>query len=265
MGKITNIVNRIYADFIMPSRLNEYETLIKKSLEKNYIHLSVIEYYEKLLRNLLDPNKKYFVHRHDIDTDIKTARKFFDTEQKYNIKASYYFRLSTLDFKLMKEIDAYGSEASYHFEEIAQFCKDNHIKNTNGVYENLDKIKENFSNNFFFIEKNLGYKIQSVASHGDFINRKLKIINNEITNDMRLRYKLGIILETYDDEFKSSFDIYISDKEHPIYYSPINIFDAIGKEEYKKIYMLTHPRQWQTNFKVNFCDNIKRIYEGLTW
>ncbi|MDL0088298.1 hypothetical protein [Campylobacter gastrosuis] len=265
MGKIKKVINRIYADFIMPSRLNEYEVLIKKSLDQNYIHLSVIEYYEALLDNLLDQNAKYFVHRHDIDTDIKTARYFFEIEKKYNIKASYYFRLSTLDFKLMKEISDYGSEASYHYEEIAQFCKDNHIKNSQNIYKKLEKIKDIFSSNFLFIEKNLGYKLKSIASHGDFVNRRLKVINNEIINDICLRDRLGIVLEVYDDKFKNSFDMYISDKPYPIYYSPMNIFDVIEKEECRRICMLTHPRQWHANFKVNFCDNIKRIYEELKW
>ncbi len=46
---------------------------------------------------------------------FSTAKKFFEIENKYNVKASYYFRLSTLDYKFMKEIHEYGSEASYHF------------------------------------------------------------------------------------------------------------------------------------------------------
>ncbi len=36
-------------------------------------------------------------------------------------------------------------------------------------------------------------------------------------------------------------------------------------KKYRVIYMLTHPRHWKNNRKVNTKDNIKRIYEGILW
>ena len=92
MGKLTVIKNRIYSDYLMPSRLEEYENIIKKLNEESYIHITFREY-----RKLLNNKKlegKYFINRHDIDTDIATAKEFFKIEKKYNVKASYYFRLS---------------------------------------------------------------------------------------------------------------------------------------------------------------------------
>jgi len=262
MGKLKVIYNRIYNDFLMPSRLKEYEKIIKKSIESGYEHITFKDYYKKLVNNQLD-NKRYFLNRHDIDTDLRTAKKFFEIEKKYGVKATYYFRLSTLDFKFMKEINSYGSEVGYHFEEIAQYCKDNHIKSATEAMLNIDKIKEIFIKNIQNLEKNLGFKIETVASHGDFVNRKLGIINNEITNDKELRKKVGILIESYDKKLMDSFDIYISDKQYPIFYTPINIFDAIGK--YNIICMLTHPRQWEVNVFVNISDNLKRIWEGIKW
>jgi hypothetical protein len=262
MGKLKIIYNRIYNDFLMPSRLNEYEKIIQDALKCGYQHITIKDYYKKLINNQFD-NKKYFLHRHDIDTDIRTAKKFFEIEKKYNIKTTYYFRLSTIDIEFMKEINSYGSEVGYHFEEIAQYCKDNHIKSLNQVMKDMPIIKNKFINNFLNLEKKLGFKIESVASHGDFVNRKLNITNNEITKDIEVRKKLGLLLESYDKNLQDTFNIYISDTQYPIFYKPINIFAAIGK--YNTICMLTHPRQWETNILVNLFDNFKRVLEGIKW
>ena len=262
MGKLTTIKNRIYSDYLMPSRLGEYEKIIKQLCNDGYEHVTFREY-KKLLKIGLETNKKYFINRHDIDTDVATAKEFFKIEKKYNIKASYYFRLSTLDFDFMKEIEAYGSEASYHFEEIAQYAKDNHLKTKDAVITHMTQIKEQFILNFQMIEDNLGFKLHTVCSHGDFVNRKLKIVNNEITKDEKLRNELGIQCETYDKEIMNSFDIYVSDKPYPYFYSPKPLVEFIGNQNI--ICMLSHPRQWRTAPIINTIDNLKRAYEGLKW
>jgi hypothetical protein len=261
MGKLATIKNRIYSDYLMPSRFDEYEEIIKKLKENGYKHITFKDY-----KILFDDNKldgKYFINRHDIDTDVSTAKKFFEIEKKYGVKATYYFRLSTLDFDFMKEIHEYGSEASYHFEEIATFAKENHIKTTQEILERLDEIKEIFKQNFKMIENKLEFKLQTVCSHGDFVNRALKIVNNEITKDTSLRKELEILCETYDKDLMNSFNIYVSDRPYPVFYSPDNIINYIGKENI--ICMLSHPRQWRSNIIVNSIDNFKRIYEGLKW
>jgi len=254
--------NRIYSDYFMPSRLSEYERIIKSLIENGYEHITVRDYNYRLKNNLLE-NKKYFINRHDIDTDVATAKEFFKIEKKYNVKASYYFRLSTLDFNFMKEIESYGSEASYHFEEIATFAKKYHIKSKYEIIKRLDEIKKEFIKNFQIIENRIGVKLKTVCSHGDFANRKLQIINNEITKDYNLRKELGIECETYDKDIMDSFDIYVSDQPYPKFYIPKPIFEYIGNKNI--ICMLSHPRQWNTNWFCNTKENLKRIYEGLVW
>ncbi len=261
MGKLTTIKNRIYSDYLMPSRLSEYDSILKELTEQGYKHITFREYKKLLDTNSL--NGRYFINRHDIDTDVATAKEFFRIEKKYNAKASYYFRLSTLDFDFMRELEEYGSEASYHFEEIATFAKQQHIKSKEEIVNRLDEIKGLFKKNFRYIEQKLGYKLETVCSHGDFVNRALGIVNNEITKDKSLREELGILCETYDKDLMESFGIYISDKPYPIFYFPNTIFEYIGKVD--RICMLSHPRQWRTNFIVNSIDNFKRFYEGIKW
>jgi hypothetical protein len=256
------LFNRLYSDYVMPSRLNMHEQFIRSASDAGYIQTSVRGFLESM-RDGHAPNEKVVIHRHDIDTDVRTARKLFAVEKKHNIRSSYYFRLSTLDLDLMREIEEYGSEASYHYEELATFAKENKVTNSAAIHGRLPEIKQKFEQNFRWIEQMLGRKMTTVASHGDFANRRLKICNTEILTDRQLRERCGIECETYDPVLMENVDIYISDRPYPQYYHPMPPMNALGR--HKRIYLLTHPRQCETNWGENTKDNLFRFYEGLTW
>ncbi len=260
--KLKRIKNRIYEDYFMPSRLNEYKLFLIRLKEQEYKFITFRDYIKKFHNNSID-NNKYFIIRHDIDTDISTAKEFFEIEKKYGVKATYYFRLSTLGVDFMKEIESYGSEASYHFEEIATFAKENHIKSKDAILKEMPSIKKLFNKNFKTIESRLDFKMETVCSHGDFVNRKLNIINNEITKDITLRKELGILAETYDEDIMNSFDLYLSDGKYPTSYKAEDILDDC--KDKITICMLTHPRKWRSSIYHNTKENIKRIYEDFIW
>jgi len=256
------LLDKLYNGYLMPSRLGLYDSFVRKALESGYIQTSVRNYFKSLHNNEY-LNKKIIVHRHDVDTDVRTAKKIFEIEKKHNIKSSFYFRITTLDFDFMRQIEDYGSEASYHYEEIATFAKKKHIKDPVEIRRRLSEIRNDFFINFNSIERQLGIKIVTVASHGDFANRQLKLINHEILNDSELRKRCGIECESYDQSLLNNFDIYISDRPYPQRYSPISPFEAIG--QHNRIYLLTHPEQWETNWKENTKHNLRRLYEGVVW
>jgi hypothetical protein len=261
--KMKTFLNRIYSDYFMGSRFDIYDNLLNTALNNSYIHLSLIEFYFMIKNDKIDSSKKYFIHRHDIDTDSLKAHVFFEIEKKLQIKSSYFFRLSTLDYDLMKEINEYGSEASYHFEELAQYGKDKNIKSKDLIIQNLDNIREIFKKNFLSIENNLDYKMKSVVSHGDFVNRKLGLTNSILINS-DIRKQLKIEVEGYDDILLKNYSIKLADRPYPVFFSPISPFEAIRKN-YKIIFLLTHPRHWDTNLVVNTKDNMQRIFEGLKY
>ena len=256
------LLNRVYCSYFMPSRLGWYEEFVFLACNAGYRQTSVRLFY-KASRSVQCPDEKIIVHRHDIDTDVRTARKLFEIEKKYNIKSSYYFRISTLDFDFMREIEEYGSEASYHYEEIATFAKRNHIKDPAEIWKRLPEIRDEFLANFNLVEERLGKKMTTVASHGDFANRSLKLPNTEILNDQKLRERCGIECESYDQALLGNFDIYIADRPPPQYYYPTSPFSAIGS--YNKIFFLTHPVQWETNWIENTKSNFLRLYEKFRW
>lgn len=163
----------------------------------------------------------------------------------------------------MEEIEEYGSEASYHYEELATFAKRNRIKRPAEVLSRLAEIQEEFISNFDSIEKRLSKKMTTVASHGDFANRRLKLHNTIILNDAAIRARCGITCEAYDAALMTNTDIYISDRPHPQYFYPIAPRTALGR--HARIYLLTHPRQFETNWTANTKENLSRIYQSVTW
>ncbi|SFB85461.1 hypothetical protein SAMN05216204_10295 [Massilia yuzhufengensis] len=259
---MTAMLNRVYADYLMPSRLGEYEALVRDVAAAGYTQMSVREFFRDIHGNDR-PAGNAFVHRHDIDSDLRTARKMFAIESRHGVRASYYFRLSTLDFGFMRDIEAAGSEASYHYEEVADFAKRHRLRSAEAVRQRFPEIRELFARNVSHIVERLGLPITTVASHGDFANRRLKVINHELLRDEALRRRCGIECESYDAELLRCFDIYISDRKHPVYYYPLSPFDALGK--HTNICLLTHPVQWETNWFESTRLNVRRAIEEMAW
>jgi hypothetical protein len=255
-------LNRLYSDYFMPSQLTAHENLLCAAKDANYRHISVRMYLE-IIRKAEVCSEPTIIHRHDIDTDLRTARKLFEIEKKHGIKSSFYFRLSTLDINLMREIEEYGSEASYHYEELATYAKKNKIKDAATLRIHLPQIRSEFMENFLKIEQQLGKKMKTVCGHGDFANRKLKISNTEILADRQLRQRCGIEGETYDRTLMEHIDVYISDQPPPDFYHPCSPLISLGR--HRRIYLLTHPRCLEANWKANTRENLLRFYEGVVW
>ena len=256
------LLRRLYSDYGMPSRLAMHERLIRSGRDAGFVQTSVRDFFDITKAGQCAANK-FIVHRHDIDTDLRTTRKLLQIEKKHGIKSTYYFRLSTLDFDLMHEIEEYGGEASYHYEELAAFAKKHKIKDPALVRSRLPEIREEFRKNFDWIEEKLGKKIRTVASHGDFANRRLKLNNAEILADGQLRKDCGIECEAYDAALLDHIDMYIADRPPPQYYCPASPFDVIGK--HVRICLVSNQRQVETNWKENTKANLFRFYEAVTW
>jgi hypothetical protein len=246
----------------MPSRLHLYEELLRNGAAAGYSQTSVRAFFRSIGEDDFF-ERRVIVHRHDVDSDIRTARKIFAIEKVHGVHSTFYFRLSTLDFPFMREIEEYGSEASYHYEEIAAFAKKNNIRSAQDITANLSEIRSNFLHNFDYIQHELGAKLSTVASHGDFANRNLAMPNTEILNNSEVRKRCGIVCESYDRELLDKFDIYISDRPHPEYFHPVSPLNALGY--HRKLCILTHPIQWETNWLENTKANAVRLHEELAW
>lgn len=257
------ILNRIYSDYLLPDRMKEYERLLNTALQAGYEHITLTNYFRKVVQGNIDPNKKYFIHRHDIDTDPATARRFFEAERKAGVRSSYYFRLKTFDAKLAREIHATGSEVGYHYEELASYCKQHKIRSAGEAKKHFKEIGDTFRKNLTQMEKEAGFKFTSICSHGDFANKILGLSNYAFVN-AELMADCGIELETYNDQLLKSYTTILTDQPYPAFYKPENPLESIAKN-YKVIYLLTHPRHWHCSRLSNTRENFTRLIEGLQY
>ena len=254
---------RIYSEFFLPSRLNEYREILLLALKLRYEINSVCSFWEKVKAGL-NKNLQYLILRHDIDTDVCTAKKFFEIECDLQVKASYYFRLFTTNVSFMQEIERKMGEASYHYEELATFAKERRLKTKEAVHAHMQEIKERFASNLVNLRKKTGLPMKTVASHGDFVNRFLGITNCEILKDIVFRNSLGIDLEVYDSQMMSVVTSRHSDTAYPRFWIPTFPQDALNKRE-RVVYILTHPRHWQANIRENLKDDFARMVEGCKY
>ena len=264
MAAIKKLTDRIYSDFLMPSRLQEYEVLLKTAMDAGYEICSIREFWRKIKSNQVNADSLYLILRHDIDTDLKTAEEMWRVEKKLGVKSSYYFRLSTLDIRMMKEMEQFGTEASYHYEEVATLAKKFKWKNAKDVNEHLGQISQTFINNLKFIRARSGLPLEIVASHGDFANRKLGIANWILLKDKKVREDSGIELEVYDDSFMKYVNTRHSDGSYPDFWKKNDPLKSI-QDRSKVIYILVHPRQWKVRIAVNLRENLVRIMEGIKY
>ena len=261
---ITTIKNRIFADFFMPSRLGEFEQLLKCALEHEYRTYSLLQFWRMTEGEKKLPPGNTLLLRHDVDTDVATAERMWEIENSLSVKSTYFFRLSTLNIKLMKRIEDAGSEASYHYEEVATICKRDRIRSQQEVQNRLQDIRALFARNIKQLRERTGLPMRSVASHGDFINRRLGIRNVVILQDLDFRKRVDIDVEAYDESAMRLVESQYSDQAYPSFWIPSNPTLAI-KSGTRVVYVLVHPRHWRTAIKENLVDDIRRLYEEMKY
>ena len=256
------IRQRLYADYLMPPRLDFYDEIIRLGLDQDYVFLTVREFCRLHIRDGFDPLKRYFVIRHDIDTDVSVAKEFFRIEMRHGIVGSYYFRLSTVDEEFMKRIEDEGGEASYHYEELATLCKKHGWKTKEKALENIGIIREAFRKNYMAIKERTGLPIEIVAAHGDFVNAKLGLTNCVILEDSNLRQRLGIMHEAYDKDINTYVTCRHSDMMYPDFWKDGDVRESLKAKE-TCVYFLSHPRHWRAAPLENTRSNMQRFIEGL--
>lgn len=254
LKKLGTVINRIYSDYLMKDRLDEYEKLIMELLKHEFKFVKINEY------DTLNNNQKYIFIRHDVDSEMEVAKKMFKIEKKYNVCTTYYFRRSTLNVAFARELIEAGMEVGYHYEEVADYAKKNRIINSVDITNHMDEIRNIFTENTRKFEKRIQFKIDTVASHGDWINRHLKYSNKEIVTS-EIKKELNLKCEAYDIE--KNLDFRIADRSFPDFWFPQSPYDILQSNFYRKGLILIHTRQWCSSPIERCKQDFYRLSEGL--
>jgi hypothetical protein len=264
MSPVDTIVHRVYADFLMPSRLGQYQGLLQLALDRGYTITSVDQIWQMMGREHPFDTGRYLVLRHDVDTDPGTAGNMLEIERDLGVSGSYYFRLSTIDPTLMTAVQAAGGEASYHYEELATVSKRRRPRDRAAALRLIPEALDLFAANLERIRSQTGITARTVASHGDFVNRSVGVANWAILTDRGRRAQLGIDLETYDAGYLERFTGRYSDTQYPKYWVGDGPQAALDRGD-PLVQILVHPRHWNVARRTNAIDDVTRAIEGLSY
>lgn len=259
-----NVNQRLFEDYFKRDRLKDYKKVLEAFRSSGYHMVGILDFHN--VNKSGGIKGKYFINRHDIDTSPKVAREMFEIEKEVYGKegtATYYFRDSTIDKKLIAEINNFGYETGYHYEELATYEKRVKAKDAVKIRESYPVCREMFLNDVENFRIQTGSKSQTVASHGDFINTRYRIQSFELLSDIGTREKAKIVVEAYDEVVMKYVDVRYADQVL-LEKFPDEVIKGID-EGHQIIMTLTHPRNWKVDVVANTYDNIVRFWQGLIY
>lgn len=223
--------------------IEKYEKVCE-AIVKNYKAITFSEY----LKNKEAHN--FVILRHDIDRLIGCALAMAKVENKYGLKATYYFRIpGTFRSKVIQEIAALGHEVGYHYESLDQ------------AHGDLPLAKKIF-------EENLGklrqiYPVKTICMHGNPLTR---FDNRDLWKKYDFK-DFGLTGETY---LSLDADVaYFSDtgrtwsnrfkgKDHPVHadgrFDKIrmettdDVIKLIDSKKIDKLCLVVHSERWNSTY-----------------
>jgi hypothetical protein len=234
--RLVSVARRLHRDYLQRERLDELERLLRLALDLGYEAktLSVFAASATADRTLL--------LRHDIDSDVQRARRIWEIERKLGVVGSWFFRRSTWDVTLMRELSAAGCDVGYHYEELATVVKEAGIATAEGARAAVGEARARLRDAVAQLRADSGLALDVFAAHGDFANRVVGIPSTELLADADFRAEIGARLEAYDIEER--VDARSSDGVRPEdYWWPTDPVEALHRGE-PVVELLLHPRAW---------------------
>ena len=257
----------IFDNFLRPSRFSYYDSVINSLATAGYKFYTLEYLNREMINNTfsgIQENNKICVIRHDIDTDPKTATELAKIEAKYGAVSTYYYRLRTADSRQMKIVAGLGHEVGYHYEEIGTCAKKKKLHTKEEIDNHMAYIQSDFLNNLNTFRNISSCPVNTIASHGDWVNADILNIPNKYLIDTSIRNKGKIDLEAYDDNFMQHVSCRISDLGGENIWFPTTLEDAL-KSDPKFLYILIHPRQWYTRYWDNIKEDTLRLFETIKY
>lgn len=259
---------RINEDYLKQDRLPLYKSVLETAHKHNYLMMGILDFYNIVSSEgfKINNNTRFLINRHDIDTSPKIARRMFEIEKSvygHEGSSTYYFRFTTIDKALIKEIEDYGYETGFHYEVLADYEKKHKFKDSQKLILHMPEIRKLFLKDLQKYRTITRTSSRTVASHGDFINTMINMQSYEILRDLDTRDKANIILEAYDN----SINRYIVERfaDQVLLENFSNEVIRSIEQNCKIIMMLTHPRNWTVDIVANTQENMRRLFQGLKY
>jgi hypothetical protein len=262
MASVSRLYHHAWQSVAMGSRLSDYRALLRFLVDTGYTFPTLSEFALAIDRN--DPvSAPVCLLRNDVDSDPGGAAQMFACDREAGVRATYFFRLSTLDVELAREIAASGGDVGYHFEEIATVAKRLGLRTREQIDSHIDLIRQEFSANFRDFAAKTGLAPKVVAAHGDFANRRIGVPNHYLLN-RELMSELGIVADAYDARIHGDLQARFSDWPAPRWWNPADPMGSLADRP-TAISILVHPRQWTCNAALNIRLDARRLREEAAW
>jgi hypothetical protein len=260
--KAGGIARRVYGDYLQPERLDDLRFLLEGARAGGYETMTLSAFAERLHEGGQRAGDRILLLRHDVDSDVRRARRMWQIEGSLGMVGSYFFRHSTWDVGFMHELASAGCEVGYHYEELATLVKERGAATASETRALLNAARARLRTTIPELRADSGLTLDVLAAHGDFANRVVGVSNAEMLDDRELRTEIGVRLEAYDVE--SHVSARSADGVRPRRWRPADPTDAIGRGE-PVVALLLHPRSWGRAPLVNARADLRRASEGCAY
>lgn len=252
------VATRLYRDYLQPERLDQFRRLLARALELGYETMTLSAFAERAAA----PRAPVLLLRHDVDSDLPRARRMWEIERELGIVGTYFFRRSTWDVPLMRELSAAGCEVGYHYEELAVLIRERGAATAAEARALITPARERLSESIAELRAGSGLALDVLASHGDFANRAVDVSNVELLDDAAFRAQLGVRLEAYDVE--EHVEVRCSDGVDTVYWWPQDPGGALERRT-GVVELLVHPRAWGAAPATNARIDLERLRDGARY
>ncbi|MGZ6642121.1 MAG: hypothetical protein ACXVFT_09825 [Solirubrobacteraceae bacterium] len=260
MSPRSTVIRRVYRDYLQAERLEEFRGLLGRAVALGYETMT-LSAFARLVEAAdgLAGRERVLLLRHDVDSDVRRARRMWEIECELGTIGSYFFRRATWDVRFMHELQSAGFEVGYHYEELATLVKERGVATATGARELIGPARERLRATLAELRSRSGLPLTVVASHGDFANRVVGVSNVEMLADRDFRAEIGVGLEAYDVE--RYVDARASDESRHRFWEPMDPAAAIERST-RVVEVLVHPRAWGAAPMTNLRADLGRLLDG---
>ncbi len=241
-------------------RSAEYARLLGLAAAAGYELVSLSEFVDRT-RQATGDRSRLVALRHDVDiNDVEGNRAFYQRELAAGARSTFYFRWTTAPAhrRLIERLLEDGFEVGYHFEEAATVAKRHCLHSRSAVEARQDEVEDLMRRRTAEFRRRWNPGLKSAASHGDWMNRRLGLINHELVS-VHLLNDCGLAFEAYGDAILGRADVYVSDVARPgSRWSRDYGLEAAIADGHRWICMLTHERRWHENLAASVEADLRR-------